>query len=57
RATFSAAGYAAARPKYPASLFKTILGYYHHEDPHGTLLDLGSGHGIVARELSPRFAR
>ncbi|KAH7216381.1 S-adenosyl-L-methionine-dependent methyltransferase [Fusarium oxysporum] len=45
-ATFSAAG-----------LFKTILGYYHHEDPHGTLLDLGSGHGIVARELSPRFAR
>ncbi|EXM13410.1 Methyltransferase type 11 [Fusarium oxysporum f. sp. vasinfectum] len=57
RATFSAAGYAAARPTYPASLFKTILGYYHHEDPHGTLLDLGSGHGIVARELSPRFAR
>ncbi|TXB96706.1 hypothetical protein FocTR4_00010953, partial [Fusarium oxysporum f. sp. cubense] len=57
RATFSAAGYAAARPTYPASLFKTILGYYHHEDPHGTLLDLGSGHGIVARELSPHFAR
>ncbi|EXK25704.1 hypothetical protein FOMG_17661 [Fusarium oxysporum f. sp. melonis 26406] len=57
RATFSAAGYAAARPTYPASLFKTILGYYHHDDPHGTLLDLGSGHGIVARELSPRFAR
>ncbi|KAJ0138030.1 Uncharacterized protein HZ326_19027 [Fusarium oxysporum f. sp. albedinis] len=57
RATFSAAGYAAARPTYPASLFKTILGYYHHEDPHGTLLDLGSGHGIVAMELSPRFAR
>ncbi|EWZ34043.1 hypothetical protein FOZG_13723 [Fusarium oxysporum Fo47] len=57
RATFSAAGYAAARPTYPATLYKTILGYYHHEDPHGTLLDLGSGHGIVARELSPRFAR
>lgn len=57
RATFSAARFAEARPTYPASLFKTILAYYNHEDPHGTLLDLGCGHGIVARELSPRFAR
>ncbi|KAM0432810.1 hypothetical protein ACHAPT_004512 [Fusarium lateritium] len=57
RATFSAAGYAAARPTYPASLFKTILGYYNHKDTHCTLLDLGCGHGVAARELSPRFAR
>ncbi|KAH7184104.1 hypothetical protein BKA60DRAFT_613780 [Fusarium oxysporum] len=57
RATFSAIGYAAARPTYPASLFKIILGYYYYHDPYGMLLDLGSGYGIVTRELSPCFAR
>ncbi|KAM4060341.1 methyltransferase [Hirsutella rhossiliensis] len=56
RATFSAAGYAAARPSYPASLFKTVLAH-HNDGPKGFLLDLGCGHGLVAREMSPRFDR
>ncbi|PHH92796.1 hypothetical protein CDD83_4955 [Cordyceps sp. RAO-2017] len=55
RASFSAAGYAAARPSYPASLFRTVLG--HHRGPKGFLLDLGCGHGIAAREMSPHFGR
>ncbi|CAM1511645.1 Fc.00g091580.m01.CDS01 [Cosmosporella sp. VM-42] len=57
RATFSAAGYAAARPSYPASLFKTVLGYHNSQSSRGTLLDLGCGHGLISRELSPHFAR
>ncbi|KAM0563353.1 hypothetical protein ACHAPJ_001071 [Fusarium lateritium] len=57
RATFSAAGYASARPAYPASLFKTVLGYYHRDTRSGTLLDLGCGHGVVVKELAPRFAK
>lgn len=56
RATFSATGYAAARPSYPASLFKTVLAY-HNDGPRSFLLDLGCGHGLVAREMSPRFDR
>ncbi|KAF7559918.1 hypothetical protein G7046_g4243 [Stylonectria norvegica] len=57
RATFSAAGYAAARPTYPASLFKTVLDYHKPESKLGTLLDLGCGHGLISRELSPHFGR
>ncbi|KAH7017263.1 S-adenosyl-L-methionine-dependent methyltransferase [Ilyonectria destructans] len=57
RATFSAAGYAAARPTYPASLFKTILGYCNSNTSNGTLLDLGCGHGVATRELAPHFGR
>ncbi|KAH7150136.1 S-adenosyl-L-methionine-dependent methyltransferase [Dactylonectria estremocensis] len=55
RTTFSAAGYAAARPTYPASLYKTILGYCNSNTSHGTLLDLGCGHGVATRELAPHF--
>ncbi|KAH7319896.1 S-adenosyl-L-methionine-dependent methyltransferase [Stachybotrys elegans] len=57
RATFSAAGYAVARPSYPASLFKTVLSYHNARSPTGTLLDLGCGHGLISRELSPHFAK
>jgi SAM-dependent methyltransferase len=55
RATFSAAGYAAFRPSYPPSLFRTVLGYRNAPSRSGTLLDLGCGHGLIARELSPSF--
>ncbi|OAA48389.1 Crg1p S-adenosylmethionine-dependent methyltransferase [Metarhizium rileyi] len=55
KATFSAAGYAAARPSYPASLFRTVLAYHNADSSTGSLLDIGCGHGLIARELSPRF--
>ncbi|KAF6803247.1 ubie coq5 [Colletotrichum sojae] len=57
RSTFSAAGYAAFRPSYPASLYKTILAYHNAQSPTGTALDLGCGHGLISRELSPNFDR
>ncbi|KAF6822335.1 ubie coq5 [Colletotrichum plurivorum] len=57
RSTFSAAGYAAFRPSYPASLYKTILAYHSAQSPDGKALDLGCGHGLIARELSPHFSR
>lgn len=57
RATFSASNYAAARPSYPASLFKTVIDYHGKQDASGTLLDLGCGHGVGARELSTSFAK
>ncbi|RCI10397.1 hypothetical protein L249_4395 [Ophiocordyceps polyrhachis-furcata BCC 54312] len=55
RATFSAAGYAAARPSYPASLYRTVLAY--HDGPRDLAIDLGCGHGVVAREISRHFKR
>ncbi|TQW00840.1 S-adenosylmethionine-dependent methyltransferase [Cordyceps javanica] len=54
---FSAASYAASRPSYPASLFKTVLSYHNAQSSGGTLLDLGCGHGLISRELSPHFAK
>lgn len=57
KATFSAAGYAAARPSYPASLFKTVLAYHNANSTAGSLLDIGCGHGLIARELGPHFAK
>ncbi|KAF4126524.1 LOW QUALITY PROTEIN: trans-aconitate 3-methyltransferase [Geosmithia morbida] len=56
RATFSAAGYAAARPSYPPILFKRVLDY-HEGAGFGTVVDLGCGHGLVARELGGHFER
>ncbi|KAI8628203.1 methyltransferase domain-containing protein [Xylariaceae sp. FL1651] len=62
RPTFSAKAYAAFRPTYPAQLFRTVLGF--HQLPlapaagsETTLLDLGCGHGLIARALSPHFQR
>ncbi|KAI9158273.1 Trans-aconitate 3-methyltransferase [Paramyrothecium foliicola] len=55
RATFSAAGYAAFRPTYPSSLFKKVIAFHNAPSRGGTLLDLGCGHGLIARELSPSF--
>ncbi|OHX00421.1 methyltransferase domain-containing protein [Colletotrichum incanum] len=57
RSTFSAAGYAAFRPSYPASLFRTVLAYHNPSSTNGTALDLGCGHGLIARELAPHFGR
>ncbi|KAI1470314.1 S-adenosyl-L-methionine-dependent methyltransferase [Daldinia caldariorum] len=55
RPTFSAKAYAAFRPAYPPSLFRTVLNYHQLPAHSGTLLDLGCGHGLIARSLSPHF--
>ncbi|OTA94340.1 hypothetical protein M434DRAFT_394888 [Hypoxylon sp. CO27-5] len=55
RPTFSAKAYAAFRPSYPPSLFRTVLNYHQLPAPSGTLLDLGCGHGLIARYLRPHF--
>ncbi|KAI1802066.1 S-adenosyl-L-methionine-dependent methyltransferase [Daldinia bambusicola] len=55
RPTFSAKAYAAFRPAYPPSLFRTVLNYHQLPASSGTLLDLGCGHGLIARSLSPHF--
>ncbi|KAI0831001.1 S-adenosyl-L-methionine-dependent methyltransferase [Hypoxylon sp. FL0890] len=55
RPTFSAKAYAAFRPAYPPSLFRTVLNYHQLPTPSGTLLDLGCGHGPIARYLRPHF--
>jgi trans-aconitate 3-methyltransferase len=53
--TFSAASYAAFRPTYPPALYAHVLAY--HRGARATLVDLGTGHGLVARALSPSFRR
>ncbi|KAH8775074.1 putative Trans-aconitate 3-methyltransferase [Hyaloscypha finlandica] len=55
KSTFSALTYAAFRPSYPPALFKTVLSY--HKPPSSLLLDLGCGHGLISRELSPSFTK
>ncbi|KAI1481922.1 S-adenosyl-L-methionine-dependent methyltransferase [Daldinia eschscholtzii] len=55
RPTFSAKAYAAFRPAYPPSLFRTVLNYHQQPASNGTLLDLGCGHGLIARYLRPHF--
>lgn len=52
---FNALSYAAFRPSYPPIVFKTVLAY--HSGPSRFLLDLGCGHGLISRELSPSFTR
>ncbi|WYZ44182.1 hypothetical protein EsH8_VII_000618 [Colletotrichum jinshuiense] len=50
--------YAKGRPGYHQRLYKNIID--HHTSTGGkldTLLDVGCGPGIVARELGPQFAR
>ncbi|KAI9704776.1 MAG: hypothetical protein M1836_006556 [Candelina mexicana] len=53
KASYSHASYAALRPAYPPSLYNTILSY--HQGAKGLCLDLGCGHGPVARYLSSSF--
>lgn len=67
--TYSYASYASFRPTYPASLYHTILTYHKAHEPEpehqpepshaersgGALLDLGCGHGLVSRALTPHF--
>ncbi|ETS82544.1 hypothetical protein PFICI_04420 [Pestalotiopsis fici W106-1] len=55
RTSFSAKSYAAFRPSYPPVLYKTLLAYHKLPTPSGKLLDLGCGHGLISRELSPHF--
>lgn len=65
RSGFAWGNYAAFRPTYPPSLYRTILGYHgYHKAPRGgaaapspagTLLDLGCGHGVISRTLAPSF--
>lgn len=64
KSTFSYASYASFRPTYPASLYQTILTYYHrahgqpkssNDPPSGSLLDLGCGPGLVSRAFAPHF--
>ncbi|KAI9710370.1 MAG: hypothetical protein M1820_002865 [Bogoriella megaspora] len=55
RSTFSHASYAALRPSYPPSLYKRVLDF--HIGPRNLLVDLGTGHGVVARALAPSFQR
>ncbi|KAL9603457.1 MAG: hypothetical protein Q9219_001144 [cf. Caloplaca sp. 3 TL-2023] len=53
KATFSHASYAAFRPAYPADLYVTILNYHHGRWLQ--CIDLGTGHGLVARTFMPYF--
>ena len=55
RPTFAYGNYASARPSYPAVLYDMILRF--HRGPREVALDLGTGHGLVARSLSPRLTK
>ncbi|KAI9709876.1 MAG: hypothetical protein M1812_007584 [Candelaria pacifica] len=55
KTSYSHASYAALRPTYPASLYNTVLSY--HQGAKDLCLDLGCGHGLVARYLSSTFAQ
>ena len=52
---FSHNRYSSFRPTYPSTLYDTILDY--HQGPRDVALDLGTGHALVARELSSRFTQ
>ncbi|GAM88296.1 hypothetical protein ANO11243_063290 [Dothideomycetidae sp. 11243] len=53
--SFNAASYAAARPTYPSKLYEIILKY--HRGPKEQCLDLGCGHGVVARQFGSNFSK
>lgn len=55
KSTFGHASYAAFRPTYPKYLYERVLKF--HRGPKNLCLDLGCGHGIVARELSHSFTK
>ena len=54
-ATFAHASYAATRPTYPARLYDIVLSY--HTGPQNLAIDLGTGHGLVARAIASHFTR
>ncbi|KAL3428488.1 ubie coq5 [Phlyctema vagabunda] len=53
KSTFSATGYATFRPTYPPTIYRRVLEY--HRGAKNVCVDLGCGHGVVSRELSPHF--
>jgi SAM-dependent methyltransferase len=53
KSSFSAASYATFRPSYPHSLYREVLQY--HQGQRQSCVDLGCGHGVVARALSKSF--
>ncbi|KAJ9232878.1 hypothetical protein DTO169E5_7274 [Paecilomyces variotii] len=53
--TFGHAAYATFRPTYPDSLYERVLSY--HGGGHDVLVDLGTGHGLVARSLCGAFTK
>lgn len=55
KSTFSHASYATFRPSYPPSLYNTVLAY--HQGLKAACVDLGCGHGLVARALSSKFSK
>ena len=55
KSTFSYASYAAFRPSYPPSLYETVLAY--HDGSREVCVDLGCGHGVVARYLAKSFSK
>ncbi|EGE08787.1 Crg1p [Trichophyton equinum CBS 127.97] len=52
---FSYTAYASFRPEYPQRLYDMICAY--HRGGYDTCLDLGCGHGLVARFLAPKFKK
>lgn len=50
---FSASSYAAFRPNYTDIFYDSFFRY--HKGVRGLLVDLGTGHGNVARRLAPKF--
>ncbi|KAM5432481.1 trans-aconitate methyltransferase 1 [Microsporum canis] len=52
---FSYTAYASFRPEYPQKLYDMVFSY--HQGAYNTCLDLGCGHGLVSRALSPRFKK
>lgn len=55
KSTFNATSYATFRPSYPPQLYNILLSY--HRGARKTCLDLGCGHGLIARAIAPSFDR
>ncbi|KAL1956119.1 hypothetical protein VTO42DRAFT_7638 [Malbranchea cinnamomea] len=53
KSTFPHAAYATFRPAYPPSLYARVLAY--HKGSRQICVDLGCGHGVVARAFSGEF--
>ncbi|OJI81114.1 hypothetical protein ASPTUDRAFT_32550 [Aspergillus tubingensis CBS 134.48] len=50
---YDCSAYAAHRPSPPQALYDTVLAY--HQSPRELCVDLGTGHGAVARALATHF--